>query len=126
MSIDNIKETMTFIPEVIKDIIYTYIYELKTEVILSELQSKIKICRRCDEEKVVIKNINDCRCRCGEFLCSDCYLYDDICTYYPMVCIHCLDFNDALVSDDDYGWEDSRTDDDWQDMHGIVSYSQMY
>ncbi|SVA48605.1 uncharacterized protein METZ01_LOCUS101459 [marine metagenome] len=114
---------MTFIPEVIKDIIYTYINELKTEEILSELQSKIKICRRCDEEKVVIENINDCRCQCGEFLCSDCYLYDD-------ACIYCLDFDEALVSDDDYGWDrmynNDFYDEDWQDIHGIRSYSQMY
>ena len=42
-SIDNITKIMTFIPEVIKDIIYTYINELKTEEILSELQSKINV-----------------------------------------------------------------------------------
>ena len=112
---------MTFIPEVIKDIIYTYIHELITEVILSELQSKIKICRRCEEEKVVIKNINNCKCQCGEFLCSDCHSYMD-------ECIYCLDYDvsEWQRSSDEYDNVMYDEDDDWQDMHGICSYSQMY
>ncbi len=102
---------MTFIPETIKDIIYTYINELKTEKIISELKSKIKICRRCDEEKVVIGNINDGTCKCDEFLCSDCLLYDD-------QCIYCLDYEEAFISE----WNEY----DWEDMHGIVSWAEIY
>ena len=125
---------MTFIPEVIKDIIYTYINELKTEEILLELQSKVKTCRGCDEEKVVIKNINDGRCKCGEFLCSDCY-YSKIFSLSGLhdqaVCIYCLDYDvsEWQRSADEYDnvmYDSEVEDDDWQDMHGIAGYSQMY
>jgi len=119
-----------FLPEVIKDIIYSYIHEIKTEDIKNELISKIKICNRCDEEVIVYKKINPHKCSCGEFICTNCYeddlsyFQDENINHINIQCLCCLEYEDWDEMTDD----DESIDEDaiWQDMYGIVSWSQIY
>jgi len=120
-----------FLPEVLKDIIYSYIHEIKTEDIKNELILKIKICRRCDEEKVSHKKINKYYCSCGEFVCTACHEDDleymgeyNIETRIKNLCFCYLEYEDWDQMTDDY---DSIDEDRiWQDMYGIASMSQIY
>ena len=116
-----------FIPEVIKDIIYSYIHEIKTEDIKNQLISKIKRCERCDDDVIVHKNINSYKCSCGEFICTNCY-QDDLLYFQDeninIRCLCCLDYDDWDEMTDDF--ESIDEDAIWQEMHGIVCWSQMY
>ena len=118
-----------FIPDVVKDIIYHYIHELKTEDIKNELKSKIKICCRCDEEKVVYKKINNHYCLCGNFVCTKCHEEDLIYLRSNQEdnfthCLCHLEYETWDEMTDDY----DSIDEDliWQEMYGIVSWSQIY
>lgn len=117
-----------FLPEVVKDIIYSYIHEIKTEDIKNELISKTKICCRCDEEKVVYKKINKHQCSCGEFVCTTCfeddlrYLQYENQEYLQCLCNLEYDDWDEMTDDDESLDEDAI----WQEMYGIVCWSQIY
>lgn len=120
-----------FLPEVVKDIIYTYIHEIKTEDIKNELISKIKRCERCDEDVVVHKKINQHYCSCGEFVCTNCY--EDDLLYLQnesnqgdnfIQCLCCLEYDDWDEMTDDN--ESIDEDAIWQEMYGIVCWSQIY
>ena len=118
-----------FLPEVVKDIIYSYIHEIKTEDIKNELISKIKRCERCDEDVVVHKKINPHYCSCGEFVCTNCYEEDLMYLQNSnqnnvIQCLCCLEYNDWDEMTDD---EESIDEDAiWQEMYGIVCWSQIY
>jgi transposase-like protein len=112
-----------FLPEVVKDIIYSYIHEIKTEDIKNELISKLKRCERCDEDVVVHKKINQHYCSCGEFVCTNChddllYLQNESNQGYNFIqCLCCLEMTDDESLDEDAIW---------QEMYGIVCWSQIY
>jgi hypothetical protein len=116
-----------FLPEVIKDIIYSYVHQIKTEDIKNELISKIKICTRCDDKVIVHKKVNSHKCSCGQFICTNCYEEDlrDIENNNDNIrIIRCFCYNDWDQMTDDY----DSIDEDWiwQDMYGIASMSQIY
>jgi len=121
-----------FIPEVVKDIIYSYLHEIKTEDIKNELISKLKTCERCDEEVVVCKKINSHKCECGAFICTNCYegdlmyLQDDA-TYHQcsfiIRCLCCLEYDEWCDDDDDESIDEDAV---WQEMYGISSWSEIY
>ena len=103
-----------FLPEVVKDIIYTYIHEIKT-------------CERCDEDVVVHKKINQHYCSCGEFVCTNCYeedlLYLQNSKQNNLIqCLCCYDDWDEMTDDEESIDEDAI----WQEMYGIVCWSQIY
>jgi len=127
------------IPEVIQDIIYKNIHGLKMTNVMDELISNLKMCRSCDEIKIVQKNINPYTCICQEFICTicheDCTEYmnyenlnyeqsKNIKTTYELPCLCGLLYE---VSDDSSYTE--SVDEEflmWQEMHGVFSSSEMY
>ena len=127
-------------PEVIKDIIYKNLHEIRMIDLMSELISKSKYCVRCEEFKIRINKINPNNCDCGDFVCSSCYIDDisymqeqndpseinppDYTSGKDMPCLCNISYPANYNSDDDY--ESHDEDQVWQDMYGISSMSQMY
>jgi len=119
-----------YTPDVIKDIIYKYLHELKMTDLMLELLSKARMCARCDEIKIVNKKINPYRCHCSEPICTNCYeddlLYfqDENIKNINIRCLCCLEYDDWDEMTDDY---DSIDEDAvWQEMYGITCISEIY
>ena len=121
-----------YTPEVIKDIIYKNLHELKMADLMLELLSKARMCARCDEIKIVNKKINPYRCHCSEPICTNCYEddleyldseeLDDMATG-NLPCLCCLEY-DEYCDDSDY--ESVDEDQIWQEMYGITCISEIY
>jgi len=129
----------TYTPDVIIDIIYKNLHELKMADIMLELVSKSRMCVRCDEIHIVNKRINQHKCLCGDVVCTYCYEEDiqymeevnadgetNNYTYNGEIpCLCNIEFDvDDYITDSDY--EEYDEDDIWQEMYGITHISEIY